>query len=87
MLPCSFCSNSAWEALWALASLMAIEHAALFSCMEHAWVILASLTISKQMALASRVVQEQMALASLMVVQSTKPEHPDWPGSRWLWLL
>ena len=69
MLPCSFCSNLAWEALWASASLMAVEHAALFSCMEHAWVILASLTISKQMALASRVAEEQMALAFLTVVK------------------
>ena len=69
MLPCSFCSSSAWEALWASVSLIAVEHAASFSHMEHAWVFLASLTISRQMALASKVALEQTALASLMVVK------------------
>ena len=47
--------------------------------MEHAWVVLASLAISKQMALASRVVWEQTALASLTVVK-----HKAW-ASRLAW--
>ena len=79
MLLCSLCSNLAWEAFWASASLIAIAHAALFSHMEHVQVILASLTISKQMALASRVVQEQMSLTSLTVAK-----HKAW-ASRLAW--
>ena len=66
MLPHSLWGDLAWEALWALTSLMAVEQAALASQMIWVWVILDSLTIAEQVVLASRVTQEQMALASLM---------------------
>ena len=64
--PYCLCSNSAWEALQVLASLMATEQAALASQMVQAWVDLASLMVARHRALVSRVTQEQMALASLM---------------------
>ena len=66
MLPCSLWSDSAWEALQTLTSLMAVEQVALASQMIWVWVILASWTATEQVVLSSRVTQEQMALASLM---------------------
>ena len=61
MLPCSLWSNLAWEALWASASLIAVEQAALASWMEWAWVVLASLTTAIQAALASLTVVKHKA--------------------------
>ena len=61
MLPCSLWSNSAWEALQALTSLMTVEQAALASQMEQTWVILASLTATMQAALASLMVAKHKA--------------------------
>ena len=61
MLPCSLWSNLALEALWALASLMAVEHAALASQMVWAQVVLASLTTTMQAVLASLTVAKHKA--------------------------
>ena len=61
MLPCSLWSNLAWEALWASASLMAVEQAASASQMVQAQVVLASLTATMQAALASLTVAKHRA--------------------------
>ena len=57
-VPCSLWSNSAWEALQALTSLMAVEQAALASQMIWYQVVLASLTTTEQAVLEFEVAQE-----------------------------
>ena len=71
MLPCSLWSDSAWEALWASISLMAVEQAALASQMIWSWVVLASLTATQQVVLASRVTWLQVVLASRVTWEQT----------------
>ena len=64
MLPCSLWNDSAWEALWTLTSLMALEQVALASWMIWPLVVLASLTTAEQVVLASRITQEQLVLVA-----------------------
>ena len=66
VLACHLWSDSAWEAPWVSAYLMAAEQMASASWTVWAQVAWASLTAVKQRASASRVAWVQMALASLM---------------------
>ena len=66
VLACHLWSESAWEAPWVSASLMAVEQMGLASQIVQVQVALASLTVVEQRASASRVTWVQMALASLM---------------------
>ena len=63
---CHLWSDSAWEAPWVSASLMAMEQAVSASQTVQAHVALASLTVEEQRASVSMATQAQMALASLM---------------------
>ena len=73
MLPCSLWRVLAWEALWALTSLMAGEQVASASWMIQPLVVLASLTAAEQAVLASRISQEQLVLVSMV-----NQEHVVW---------
>ena len=73
MLPCSLWSDSTWEALWALTSLMDVEQVVSASWMIWSLVILASLTGAEQAVLACKVTQTQVVLASKVSL-----EHVVW---------
>ena len=63
---CHLWSDSAWEATWVSAFLMATEQVVLASWMVWVQVVLASLTVEEQRASVSMATWAQMALASLM---------------------